>query len=133
MLSGGAAEVLCSTQGADEEVLGDELCRVSTWSANSKEKQDDGTYVSNKDDGGKQTRKREPVADLLHQDTSGSQRRRRDVRSAVVVHNNTDGDVDGGHDELTKRQGLEVVLVVLHLGHDVEVGGNATEGEDDAG
>ena len=103
MLSGGAAEVLCSTQGADEEVLGDELCEVSTWSANSKEKKDDGTYVSDEDDGGKQTRKREPVTHLLHQDTCGSQRRRRDVRSAVVIYNNADGDVNGGHDELTQR------------------------------
>ncbi len=133
VLSGGVAKVLCSAQGADEEVLGDELCEVSTLSAKSKEKRDDRTYMSDQDDGGKQTRKREPVAHFLHQDTCGSQRRRRDVRSAVVIHDDADGDVDRGHDELAQRQGLEVVLVVLHLGHDVEVRRDTAEREDDAG
>jgi hypothetical protein len=37
VLGGGGAEVLCSAQSADEEVLGDELCEVSTLSAKSKE------------------------------------------------------------------------------------------------
>ena len=89
--------------------------------------------MSDQDDGRKKTGKRESVANLLHQDTGGSQRRRCDVRSAVVVHNDADGDVDGGHDELAQRQGLEVVLVVLHLGHDVEVSRNTAEREDDTG
>jgi hypothetical protein len=34
---------------------------------------------------------------------------------------------------LAQRQGLEVVLVVLHLGHDVEVSRNTAERKDDTG
>jgi hypothetical protein len=34
---------------------------------------------------------------------------------------------------LAQRQGLEVVLVVFHLGHDVEVSRNTAEREDDTG
>jgi hypothetical protein len=129
VLGGGGAKVLCAAQSADEEVLGDELC----WSVHCPQEQGRGTYMGDQDDRGEQTWKREAVAHLLHQDTCGTQRGRRDVRSAVVVHDNADGDVDRGHDELAERQGLEVVLVVLHLGHDVEVGGNTAESEDDAG
>jgi hypothetical protein len=94
VLSCGVAEMFCSAQGADEEVLSDELYEVSKLSAKSKEERDDGTYMSDQDDGGKQTWKCEPVAHLLHQDTCGSQGRRRDVRSAVVVHDDTNSDVD---------------------------------------
>jgi hypothetical protein len=133
VLSCGVVEVLCSAQGADKEVLGDELYEVSTLSLKSKKERVDGTYMSDQDDGGKQTRKCEPVAHLLHHDTGGSQRRRRDVRSAVVVHDDTDGDVDRCHDKLAQRQGLEVVFLVLHLGHNVEVCRNTAECEDDAG
>ena len=133
MPSGGVVEVLCSAQSTDEEVLGHELCEISTLSVKSKGKRDDGTHMSDQDNGRKKTRKCESVADLLHQDTGGSQRRRCDVRSAVVVHDDADGDVDGGHDELAQRQGLEVVLVVLHLGHDVEVSRNTAERKDDTG
>jgi hypothetical protein len=131
--SSGVVEVLCSTQSTDEEVLGDELYEMSTLSVKSKGRRNDGTHMSDQDDGRKKTRKRESVANLLHQDTGRSQRRRRDVRSAVVVHDDADGDVDGGHDELAQRQGLEVVFVVLHLGHDVEVSRNTAEREDDTG
>ena len=89
--------------------------------------------MSNKDNGGKKTRKREPIAHLLHQDTRRAQRRRRDVRSTEVVHNNPNGDIDRSHNGLAQRQGLEVVLVVLHLGHDVEVSRNPAECEDNTG
>jgi hypothetical protein len=133
VLSCGVVQVLCSAESADKEVLGDELYEVSQLSLKSKKGRFDGTYMSDQNNGGKQTRKCEPVAHLLHQDTCGSQRRRRDVRSAVVVHDDTDGDVDRGHDKLAQRQGLEVVLLVLHLGHNVEVRRNTAECEDDAG
>lgn len=133
MLRGGVAEMLCSTQGADEEILGDELFEVSTVCAKSKEKREVMSYMSNQDDGGKQTRKRKPIAHLLHQDTRRAKRRRRDVRSTIVVHNNANGDIDRSHDGLAQRQGLEVVLVVLHLRYDVEVRRNTAEREDDTG
>lgn len=132
VLSCRVVEVCCSAQGADEEVFGDELYEVSTLSAKSKEERYDGTYMSDQDDRGQQPRKCEPVAYLLHQDTRGSQRRRCDVRSTVVVHDDTDSNVDRGHDCLAQRQGLEVILRVLHLRHNVEVRRNTAERKDDA-
>lgn len=78
-------------------------------------------YVSDDDDGSKQTRQRKTVAHLLHQDTGRAKRRRRNKGAAVVVYNYTDGNVQRGHDKLAQRQSLEVVLVVPHLRHDVEV------------
>lgn len=89
--------------------------------------------MGDEDDRGKQTRQREAVADLLHQGAGRAQRGRGNVRAAVVVHDDTDGDVQRGHDELAQRQGLEVLLVVLHLGHNVEVGGGTGIRKDQAG
>lgn len=70
--SSGVVEVLCSTQSTDEEVLGDELYEISTLSVKSIGRRNDGTHMSDQDDGCKKTRKRESVANLLHQDTGGS-------------------------------------------------------------
>ena len=53
MLSCWVVEVFCSAQRADEEVLSDELYEVSILSARSQENRDDGTYMSDQDDGGK--------------------------------------------------------------------------------
>lgn len=91
------------------------------------------TYVSDDDDGSKQTRQRETVAHLLHQDTSRAKRRRRNEGAAVVVYNYTDGNVQRGHDKLAQRQSLEVLLVVLHLRHNVEVRRGTGVGEHQTG
>src|SRR5690242_13262161 len=91
------------------------------------------TYVGDQHNRGEQARQREAVANLLHQDTGGAQRGRRNERAAVVVHDDADGDVQRSHDELAKREGLEVLLVVLHLGDNVEVRGGTSIGKDDTG
>ena len=56
--------------------------------------------MSDEDDRSKESRERQTVADLLHQHTSGAKRRRGNVGSAVVVHDDADGDVQCCHDEL---------------------------------
>lgn len=89
--------------------------------------------MSDQNDGSQKSGQSQAVTDLLHQDTGGAKRGRCNEGAAVVVHNHTDGDVQRGHDELTQREGLEVVLVVLHLRDDVEVRRGASIGKDDAG
>lgn len=69
-------------------------CVMSVHCSQTAKRKRSVTYMSDQDDGGKQTRKRKPVTHLLHQNTCGSQCRRRNVRTAVVVHDDTDGDVD---------------------------------------
>lgn len=62
--------------------------------------------------------------------TGRAQGRRGDIRPAVVVHHDTDCDIDRRHGGLAQDQRSSVETRVLHLGLDVEVGGNATKGED---
>lgn len=51
----------------------------------------------------KETRKDQAVTDLLHKNTSRSERRRSYVRTTVVVYYNTDDDVDDCGDSLADQ------------------------------
>lgn len=80
-----------------------------------------------------QTRKSQTVADLLDGLSSGSESRRGDVGTAVVVDNNTDNDVDNSDDALAKDQSLLVVLGLSHLSSDGEEDGSSAVGKDESG
>lgn len=78
-----------------------------------------------------QTQDRNSVADLLKQRSSRSKSGRCDVGAAVVVDDDTDGDVCRGHDALAPDQGLGEVTGLAHFGHDVEVRRHTSVGEND--
>lgn len=65
--------------------------------------------------------------------TGRAQGRRGDIRPAVVVDHNTDRDVDCRHGRLAHEQRSGIETRVGHLSLDVEVRGNAAEGEDQRG
>lgn len=89
--------------------------------------------MGDQNDGCEEARQREAVAHFLHEHARGAQRGRGHVRTAVVVDDDADGDVQGCHDELAEGQGFEVLLVVFHLRDDVEVRGCAGVSKDQRG
>jgi hypothetical protein len=90
-----------------------------------------GTYVRDEHHRGQQAREREAVADLLHEGAGGAERRRRDERPAVDVHDDANGDVQRRHDRLAHDERLGVVVRVAHLRDDVEEGGGTGVGENE--
>lgn len=62
--------------------------------------------------------------------TGRAQGRRGDIRTAVVIDNNSDCDIDRRHGRLAQDQRSSIETRVSHLRLDVEVGGNAAEGKD---
>jgi hypothetical protein len=89
------------------------------------------TYVNEQRCADNETRQRKSVADLLHQDTCRTEGRRCDVGAAEVVDNNTNSNVDGGHDALAVDKRLGVVAGFAHLRHNVEEGRCTSVCEDD--
>lgn len=65
--------------------------------------------------------------------TGRAQGGRGDIRPAVVVDNNTDRDVYCRHGGLAHEERSSVETRIGHLSLDVEVRGNAAEGEDQRG
>ena len=75
--------------------------------------------------GDKKTRKNQAVADFLHENTSRSKSRRSHIRTAIVVDNDSDDDVDNGGSSLADQNRAGVESWVLHLGCDGKVGWNS--------
>lgn len=88
------------------------------------------TYVDEEQCAHNQTRQRKAVADLLHDRTSRAESRRGDVRTAVVVDDNADGEIEASHDRLAEHQGAVIVAWVAHLRGDREERRGAGIGED---
>lgn len=80
-----------------------------------------------------QAREGDTIGHLLHLMTGRAQGRRGDIRPAVVVDNDTDRDVDRRHSGLAHEQRSSIEARVGHLSLDVEVRGDAAEGEDQRG
>lgn len=80
-----------------------------------------------------QTWQRESIADLLHRRARRTKSRRCNVRSTVIVHDTSDGDIDGSHDTLTNNQCFRILTRVAHLGDDVEKGWCASICENNRG
>lgn len=79
---------------------------------------------------GDQARKRETVADLLHQDTCRSESGGSDIRPAVVVDNNANDKVYNSDCSLRDDEGPSVKTGVTHLGGDREESRAASECKD---
>ena len=73
------------------------------------------------------------ITDLLHSRTSGAKSRRGNVRTAEVVDDNTNGNVNGGHSALADDQRASIVLRVAHLRDNGEEGRCTGVGEDHRG
>lgn len=82
------------------------------------------TYVNIQDLGHKKTWKHQAVADLLHENASRSKSRRSHIRTAVVVDNDSDDDINDGGGSLADQNGSGVESGVLHLRCDGKVGWN---------
>ena len=77
------------------------------------------------------TWKCQAIADPLHEGTGRTKSWRRNIRSAVVVDDDADDQVDKGHDRLCHDQGLGVVARVPHLRDDGEEGWGSGKGKND--
>lgn len=86
--------------------------------------------MSDKTRGDDQGGQGKPVRDLLHQGARGPKSRRGDIGTTVVVDDDSDGDVDDGHQRLADDEGSCVVARLAHLGHDGEEGRCAGVSED---
>lgn len=91
------------------------------------------THMNGEDRRDKQPREGDTVGDLLHLVTGRAQGGRGDVRAAVVVDYDADGDVDGRDGGLAHEQRARVEARVGHLGLDVEVGRDAAKRKDERG
>lgn len=87
--------------------------------------------VSEKSSGCDETRKCESIGNLLYGGTSGTQSGRGDVRAAVVVHDDSDDEVDCGHTDLRDDQGASVVTGITHLGYNRKESRGGAVGEDE--
>jgi hypothetical protein len=116
--------VLTVSQHPDKYVLGGQLVCVSRVQFN-KPNSSSPTYVNVQDLGDKKTRKNQAVADFLHENTSRSESRRSHIRTAEVVDNDSDDDVNHGGGSLADQNGAGVKPGVLHLRCDRKVGWNS--------
>jgi hypothetical protein len=88
------------------------------------------TYVDVQDLGHEKARKDQAVANFLHENTSRPKGRRSHIRTAVVIDNDTNDDVDNGGGPLADQDGSGVEARVLHLGCDREVSWQAAVCQD---
>lgn len=87
-------------------------------------------YMSDDHGGDDEAGKRQAVADFLHNSTSRPQSRRCDIRAAVIIDYNSDGDVCNSHNRLASKERSSVVSWLSHLGRDGEEGRCAGKGKD---
>lgn len=70
--------------------------------------------------GKEDSRKGDPIYNLLHQRSSGSRRWRSDVLTTVMVDDPTNHEVDGDNDRLTGEESFSKLSRVSHFGNDRE-------------
>lgn len=70
------------------------------------------------------------IADLLHRIAGGAKSRRGNIRAAVVVDYNADGNVDSRHAALADDQRASIVFGVAHFRYNREECRCASVGED---
>jgi hypothetical protein len=80
-----------------------------------------------------QTGNGKAITDFLHSHTSGTKSRRGNIRTAEVVDDNSDGNVDSGHSALADDQRASIVFRVAHLRHNGEECRCTGVGEDHRG
>lgn len=101
------------SQKSDEDVLGGQLIIVSQ--VRFRKPSVALTYVDVQDLGHKKTRKNQSIANFLHENTSRSKSRRSHIRTAIVVDDDTDDDVNDGSGSLADQNRAGVKARVLHL------------------
>lgn len=79
-----------------------------------------GTYMGDKSSSGDQPRQRKAIANLLDCHASRPQDRRRDVRPAIVVHDDANSDINSRNACLTDKHSLSIVPRLAHLRHNRE-------------
>lgn len=89
------------------------------------------THVANKARRNPKSGQREAIADLGHDTASRPESRRADERPAADVDSRADDGVGGEHGSEAGEHGAVVMLGLLHLEEDGEVGRDARVGEDD--
>ena len=116
--------MLAVSQKSDEDVLGGQLFFVSRVQFNKPSFL--STYVNVQDLSHEKTWKDQAVADFLHENTSRSKSRRSHIRTAVVVDNDSDDDVNNRGGSLADQNRAGVKPRVLHLRCDGKIGWNAS-------
>ena len=117
--------MLAVPQKSNEDVLGGQLVYVSRVQFN-KPSFFFSTYMNVQDLSHEKTWKDQAVADFLHENTSRSKSRRSHIRTAVVVDNDSDDDVNNCSGSLADQNRAGVKTRVLHLRCDGEIGWNAS-------
>ena len=116
--------MLAVSQKSNEDVLGGQLFFVSRVQFNKPSFL--STYVNVQDLSHEKTGKDQAVADFLHENTSRSKSRRSHIRTAVVVDNDSDNDVNNRGGSLADQNRACVETRVLHLRCDGKIGWNAS-------
>lgn len=80
--------------------------------------------------GHNQPRQSKSIRNLLHVAACRAERRRRDIRAAVVVHHAADYGVDGRHAGLAHEQGWSVLGWIAHFRHNREESRRSCKGKD---
>lgn len=88
--------------------------------------------MNKNDSGNNQTGKSQAVSDSLDQHARRAQRRRGDVRSAIIVNNGSDRNVKRCDGSLTNSKRLVIVLRVAHFRNNVEEARRARIGKDES-
>lgn len=89
------------------------------------------SYMSQENGSDQQAGKRNSIGHLLHNRTGRAKRRRRDIRSTIVVDDDSDNNISATDDWLTDDQGFRIVSRITHLGCDREKGWGARIGKNE--
>lgn len=91
------------------------------------------TYMNGQNCSYDQAWKAQPVANLFHQLARRAEGWRRDIRSAIIIHDATDDDINYRDDRMTEYKGPCIESGVSHLGRDREKSRDSAIGHEERG